>query len=214
MRLDLVIGPNGAGESTFVELILAPARPGVTFVNADVIAAAKWPQDPASHAYDAARLAAATREALIAAGEPFIAETVFSHPSKLDLIARARAAGYTVALHVLVIPEELAVQRVKHRVTAGGHDRARSQGSWPVRANVASGRHRNRGVGHGTGVRQLSDRRAAGGSRVRRRLPRRTLPLAAVDPSDPHPRLARAAMKVPPRPGRARARSAASSSSS
>ena len=46
MRLDLVVGPNGAGKTTFVELVLAPLRPGVTFVNADVIAAARWPDDP------------------------------------------------------------------------------------------------------------------------------------------------------------------------
>jgi len=46
VRLDLVVGPNG-GKSTFVELVLAPLRPGVTFVNADVIAAARWPEDPA-----------------------------------------------------------------------------------------------------------------------------------------------------------------------
>jgi len=48
---------NGAGKSNFVELILAPLRPGVTFVNADVIAA-QWPVDPVGHAYEAARVAA------------------------------------------------------------------------------------------------------------------------------------------------------------
>lgn len=55
MRLDIAAGPNGSGKSTFVELVLAPCRPGVTFVNADVIAAARWPDDPTGHAYDAAR---------------------------------------------------------------------------------------------------------------------------------------------------------------
>ena len=138
MRLDLVVGPHGAGKSTFVELVLAPLRPGVTFVNADVIAAARWPDDPARHAYDAARVAADTRESLISAGHPFIAETVFSHPSKLDLIDRAHDAGYTVALHVLMVPADLSVQRVAHRVAAGGHDvpeekiRARYARLWPL----------------------------------------------------------------------------------
>lgn len=122
MRLDLVVGPNGAGKSTFVELVLAPLRSGVPFVNADVIAAARWPGDPAAHAYDAARVAADTRDALIAARAPFIAETVFSHPSKLDLISRAQTAGYTVTAHVLLVPELEAVQRVAYRVAAGGHD--------------------------------------------------------------------------------------------
>jgi predicted ABC-type ATPase len=47
---------------------------------------------------------------------------VFSHPSKLELIDAARAADYTIVLHVLLIPEALAVERVRHRVSAGGHD--------------------------------------------------------------------------------------------
>jgi predicted ABC-type ATPase len=120
-RLDLVVGPNGAGKSTFVEFTLAPLLPGSAFVNADEIARQRWPDDPVSHAYQAARVAAATRAKLIELGASFIAETVFSHPSKLDLIDAAHAADYTIVLHVLLIPEELAVERVRHRVSAGGH---------------------------------------------------------------------------------------------
>lgn len=121
-RLDLVVGPNGAGKSTFVELTLAPLLPGSVFVNADEIAKQRWPTDPASHAYEAARIAAETRSRLIELGRPFIAETVFSHPSKLALIRDAHAAKYIVVLHVLLIPEDLAVQRVKYRVQARDHD--------------------------------------------------------------------------------------------
>jgi predicted ABC-type ATPase len=120
-RLDLVVGPNGAGKSTFVELTLAPLLPGSVFVNADEIAKQRWPDDPASHAYDASRVAAQTRSKLIELGRSFIAETVFSHPSKLELIDAAHVADYTVVLHVLLIPEELAVERVRRRVSAGGH---------------------------------------------------------------------------------------------
>jgi predicted ABC-type ATPase len=54
-------------------------------------------------------------DALIALGRPFTAETVFSHPSKLELIDNAHATGYTVVLHVLLIPEELAVHGVAYR---------------------------------------------------------------------------------------------------
>jgi predicted ABC-type ATPase len=120
-RLDLVAGPNGAGKSTFVELTLAPLLAGSMFVNADEIVKQRWPQNPSAHAYEAALIAAQTRERLIELGRAFIAETVFSHPSKLELIDTAHAAGYTVALHVLLIPEELAVRRVAYRVQAGGH---------------------------------------------------------------------------------------------
>jgi len=121
-RLDLVVGPNGAGKSTFVEFVLADARPGVPFVNADVIAAERWPEDPLSHAYEAAQAAEAARDALLASGESFIAETVASHESKIDLVRRARDAGYYVHVVVVAVPEDYSVERVLARVAAGGHD--------------------------------------------------------------------------------------------
>lgn len=143
-RFDLVVGPNGAGKSTFVSKTLYRALPvGIPFVNADVIAAQRWPDSQQQHAYDAARIAAETRTALIAGGHSFIAETVFSHPSKLDLVTEARAAGFTVFLHVVMVPEELSVARVTHRVVAGGHSvpeqkiRERHRRLWPLVADAA-----------------------------------------------------------------------------
>lgn len=121
-RLDLIVGPNGAGKTTFVRLGLVDQVPGSVFVNADEIARSQWPDDVARHAYAAARLAAETREHLIASRQPFIAETVFSHPSKLELIRQAKAADYYVALHALLVPERLAIARVQARVAQGGHD--------------------------------------------------------------------------------------------
>jgi len=141
-RLDLVIGPNGAGKSTFIRYSLAPAMPASAFVNADDIAAQRWPADPEAHSYDAARVAADTRARLIKQRLPLIAETVFSHPSKLALIADAHAAGYHVAVHVLLVPEDLAVARVAHRVVAGGHSvpehkiRERHRRLWPLVARA------------------------------------------------------------------------------
>ncbi|MEV0674685.1 zeta toxin family protein [Mycobacterium sp. NPDC050441] len=142
-RLDLVVGCNGAGKSTFVELTLSRLLPGSPFVNADEIAKRRWPEDPAPHSYEAALVAAETRAKLIELGESFIAETVFSHPSKLELIDDAQTAGYTVILHCVLIPEELAVQRVRHRVQAGGHHvpetkiRERYQRLWDLVAIAA-----------------------------------------------------------------------------
>ncbi len=141
-RLDLVVGSNGAGKSTFVELTLAPLLPGSVFVNADEIARQRWPEAAAEHSYEAARVAAETRTRLIELGRSFIAETVFSHPSKLELIDEAHAAGYTVVLHVLLIPESLAIERVRHRVAAGGHHvpavkiRQRYRRLWPLVATA------------------------------------------------------------------------------
>ena len=141
-RLDLVVGPNGAGKSTFVRLTLAHAEPASVFVNADEIARREWPGDPVAHSYDAAARAAETRRLLIEQRRPFIAETVFSHPSKLTLIDDARAAGFYIALHVLMVPESLAVARVQARVEGGGHDvpiekiTARYQRLWDLVADA------------------------------------------------------------------------------
>jgi len=74
-RLDLVAGPNGAGKSTFVRHVLADQQPGSPFVNPDELARQRWPDDPESHAYEAAQVAEATRTALIERGEQFITET-------------------------------------------------------------------------------------------------------------------------------------------
>ena len=142
-RLDLVVGPNGAGKSTFVARVISPSWPAAVFVNADEIAQERWPGSPAEHSYEAARIASRTRQRLIELHRPFIAETVFSHPSKLDLVQTARAEGYYVALHVILVPEELSVSRVAHRVVAGGHDvpeekiRARYHRIWPLVVRAA-----------------------------------------------------------------------------
>jgi predicted ABC-type ATPase len=114
------------------------------YVNADEIAKSRWPADSDAHAYEAAQVAAETRAYLIAGGRPFIAETVFSHPSKLDLMRSAQQAGYQVVLHAMLVPEELAVRRVASRVQAGGHDvpehkiRERYERLWPLVAQAVS----------------------------------------------------------------------------
>lgn len=87
-------------------------------------------------------MAAQTRAKLIEQGRSFIAETVFSHESKLDLIRLAHAHGYTVVLHAVLIPEALAVPRVRYRVVAGGHAvpeakiRHRYHRLWPLVAEA------------------------------------------------------------------------------
>lgn len=121
-RLDLLVGPNGAGKTTFYEQILQPQRPGLPVVNADLIGEVRWPGHAMEHAYEAAAIAARTRAALIDARLDFCTETVFSHPSKLDLVRDAADAGYDVVLHVLMIPLEMCAHRVRVRVAAGGHD--------------------------------------------------------------------------------------------
>jgi predicted ABC-type ATPase len=118
--LHVLAGPNGAGKSTLVARVIQPIT-GMPFINADEIAKERWPGDEERHAYEASKAAAEARDQAMAAGDSFITETVFSHPSKTDLIIRAQAAGYRVELHVLLIPEDTAVARVASRVEYGGH---------------------------------------------------------------------------------------------
>src|SRR4051794_11389469 len=93
--LHLLAGPNGSGKSTLWTHVL-DLELHLEFVNADAIAGNRWPDDPAIHAYEAAELAAARRDELIAAGRSFATETVFSHQSKIDLVRSAVEAGYIV----------------------------------------------------------------------------------------------------------------------
>jgi predicted ABC-type ATPase len=92
------------------------------FVNADVIQRDELGDPSPAASYEAARRAAARRADLLAQGRDFVTETVFSHPSKLDLIADAKAKDFTViVMHVGVDSPELSVARVAARVDEGGH---------------------------------------------------------------------------------------------
>ena len=139
--LHLLAGPNGAGKSTFVDDHLQPST-GLRFVNADMLAAERWPGEELEHAYEASRAAAEMRQELLAEGRSFITETVFSHQSKVDLVAQAAARGYLVQLHVILVPVALSVTRVALRIQQGGHDvpedkiRARYDRLWPLVAEA------------------------------------------------------------------------------
>ena len=139
--LILVAGPNGAGKTLFAGRFAAESR--LEFVNADLIAAESWPGEEESHGYEAAAVAAERRFELIAAGQSFVAETVFSHPSKIDFVRAALDAGYTVGMHAVMVPEDLAVSRVRSRVLSGGHSvpeekiRGRYQRLWGLVAEAA-----------------------------------------------------------------------------
>jgi len=118
--LHVLAGPNGSGKSTFVARVLQPVT-HLPFVNADEIAAERWPGEELEHAYQASRAAAELRRRMLARGESFITETVFSHHSKVALVTQAVALGYLVNLHVMLVPADLAVARVAERVRRGGH---------------------------------------------------------------------------------------------
>ena len=111
-------GSNGAGKTTFFEAHLSDC--GLRFVNADILA-----YELELDAYDGARAADVVRRALLAKGESFIFETVFSDPrgDKIGFLHECVARGHHVVVIFIEIPNvETSIQRVSMRVAQGGHD--------------------------------------------------------------------------------------------
>ena len=117
----LLAGPNGAGKSTLYETRVAPRFAG-SFINADIIQRDELRDASSEASYEAARIASERRLEYLAQGRDFATETVFSHPSKLELVDEARVRGFTViVMHIAVDSPELSVARVGTRVDEGGH---------------------------------------------------------------------------------------------
>jgi predicted ABC-type ATPase len=123
----LLAGPNGAGKSTLYKALKAAGKvpADAEFVNADVYEAAylQHIQDPLQRSEAARDWADMRRAQLLAQGQSFVSETVFSHASKLALIQQAQAKGFFVLLLVVALdqPERL-LARVSQRVLEGGHN--------------------------------------------------------------------------------------------
>jgi predicted ABC-type ATPase len=121
-QIYVIVGGNGSGKSTFYYRYLA--KFGIPFLNADVLAKEKWPDNPEVHSYEAAKLIAEERIRLIALNKSFCFETVFSHPSKIDFLALAKSKGYIINLimiHIRCATSAVNIARVANRLTHGGH---------------------------------------------------------------------------------------------
>ncbi|AOW13529.1 hypothetical protein LPB72_10970 [Hydrogenophaga crassostreae] len=122
----LLAGPNGAGKSTLYKAAVAEGLiPGsAPFVNADLheAVALQHIADPIKRSKAARAWADAERSRCLKVGKSFASETVFSHTSKLDLMAAAKRAGFAVVLLVVCVDDpEMLLGRVARRVKEGGH---------------------------------------------------------------------------------------------
>lgn len=119
----ILAGPNGAGKSTAKQVLIAPT---MAFVNADEIARSLRDAGGAeglSTDIAAGRLLLSRLDELVSQGEDFATETNLANKSLLLRIPRWQEAGYKVALFYLWVPSpDFAINRVKQRVLAGGHD--------------------------------------------------------------------------------------------
>lgn len=138
----LLGGVPGSGRRTFFRRRLA-ARCHAPWVDSEEILWQRWPADRTGHMADAERAAAAWRDGLMAAGRSFILRTGLAGDDSLDLIRRARRAGYRVILiYVHVASPAIAVGRVVTRVRMGGHgvpeDRVRAEHPLALRNAVTA----------------------------------------------------------------------------
>lgn len=122
-NLYVIAGPNGAGKTTFAKEFLPHYAKCENFVNADLIAQGLSPFSPAAAGIKAGRLLLKQIHEFAERRADFAFETTLAGKTYVSLVRRLKQRGYVIHLFFLWIPSaELAVARIKRRVTEGGHD--------------------------------------------------------------------------------------------
>lgn len=119
----IIAGPNGSGKTTFAKLFLPDYVDCPNFVNADLIAQGLAPFEPRAAAIKAGKLVLQQIQEYARRGVDFAFETTLSGKSYANLLADLKNKGYVLHLFFLWIPSpELAIARIKDRVSEGGHN--------------------------------------------------------------------------------------------
>ena len=122
-RLYIISGCNGAGKTTASYSLLPEMLDCKEFVNSDEFAKGLSPFDPSKASIQASRLMLMKIRYLLKRHEDFAVETTLATRTLLKIVKSAQAAGYTVTLlYFWLNSPELAVERVRARVEAGGHN--------------------------------------------------------------------------------------------
>jgi predicted ABC-type ATPase len=118
----IIAGPNGAGKTTLAPFLLRDTLGILEYVNADPIAFGLSGFDPASVAFEAGRVMLRRLHELATQRKTFAFETTLAAKSYASWIQKLRDDGYALQLVFLWLRSpDLAVQRVRERVRAGGH---------------------------------------------------------------------------------------------
>lgn len=121
-NLYIIAGCNGAGKTTASMTVLPEILNCYEFVNADEIARVLSPFQPEKVAIEAGRIMLNRIHRLVETGVDFAFETTLATKSYVSFIKKVKNAGYKVTLvFVYLNSVELAKQRVKERVSKGGH---------------------------------------------------------------------------------------------
>jgi predicted ABC-type ATPase len=122
-NLYIISGCNGAGKTTASFTVLPEMLNCREFVNADEIARGISPFKPASVAIQAGKIMLNRIDELLSQNVDFAIETTLTTKSYLNTIAKAKRLGYQITLLYFWLNDvELAIERVKTRVSEGGHD--------------------------------------------------------------------------------------------
>ena len=118
----IISGCNGAGKTTASFTILPELLEIKEFVNADEIARGLSPFQPEKVSIEAGKIMLRRIQELMSQGEDFAFETTLSTRSFVGLIKQAKERGFIVNLIFYWLDSvELAIERVKTRVSEGGH---------------------------------------------------------------------------------------------
>jgi predicted ABC-type ATPase len=122
-NLYVIAGCNGAGKTTASFTILPEILDCKEFVNADEIARGISPFQPESVSFEAGRIMLKRIDDLLKENIIFAFETTLATKSYKQLINKAKEQGYqTTLLFFWLQNVELAIERVKARVSEGGHN--------------------------------------------------------------------------------------------
>ena len=122
-RLYIISGCNGAGKTTASYSLLPEMLGCKEFVNSDEFAKGLSPFDPSKASIQASRYMLMKIRYLLKRNQDFAVETTLATRTLMKIVKQAQAAGYTVTLlYFWLNSPELAVERVRARVAAGGHD--------------------------------------------------------------------------------------------
>lgn len=120
-RLVVFAGPNGSGKTTLMSEMLRDGFKFGVYINPDEIAARLF-GPYAFRVRTAQFIANKWRDVCIRKRRDFTFETVMSHESKIDVMRRARDAGFHVTLLFVGTDDPaINVARVNARVQLGGH---------------------------------------------------------------------------------------------
>ena len=122
-KLYIISGCNGSGKTTASYTLLPDLLNCREFVNSDEFAKSFSPFDPGAASVTASRYMLMKINYLLERNLDFAVETTLATRTLLHIVKDAKARGYeSTLMYFWLNSPDLAIQRVRNRVAAGGHN--------------------------------------------------------------------------------------------